>query len=161
MNAVSRPAPDSTYFWARATFELYAENTDPLLVANPEWLRAMTLLSSFLFGPFYVVLVLAFIKGWNGIRPWALLYAGMILESMFILLFVEFRGEAELFSQIAAQLKPDSELGAAGITASLKATNIPKVLAFYLPYVIAPALLAIRMWRPGPFSDGRVRERDL
>ncbi len=161
VNAVFQPDPDSGYFWARAVFELYARNNDPLLVANPEWLRVMTLLSSFIFGPFYIVLIISFAKGWNGIRPWALFYAGMIVESVIIIIFVEFRGEAALFAQIARELKPADELSAVGLTADLKVLNPLKFLLFNLPYIIVPLLLALRMRKPAPFAAVRPRERDI
>lgn len=155
VNAVSRPAADSGYFWAKAAFELYAKNNDPLLIANPEWLRMMTFLSAFVFGPFYVVLVIAFVRGWNRIRPWAIFYAGMIVESMIVMTFVEFRGEAALFAQIATELRPAAELAAAGLTQNLKVLNPAKYLAFNTPYFLFPLLLAVRMWKPMPFSRSR------
>ncbi|MDF1568585.1 MAG: emopamil-binding family protein [Spirochaetaceae bacterium] len=161
VNAVSHPAPGSTYFWANATYELYAKGNDPLLVANPEWLRAMTFLSAFVFGPFYILMVVAFAKGWNRIRPWAIFYAGMIIESMIVLVYTEFKGEAALFAQMAHELKSASELAAAGLSADLKVMNPAKFLAFNLPYAVVPLLLAIRMWRPKPFSAEKLKESDL
>ena len=161
VNAVSHPAPDSAYFWAKATFEAYARDNDPMLVANPSWLKMMTFLSAFVFGPFYVVLIIAFAKGWNGIRPWAIFYAGMIVESMIVMTFAEFRGEAALFAQVASGMKSAGDLAAAGVSADLKVMNPLKYLAFNTPYAAVPLALAWRMRRPGPFSEQRSRERDL
>ena len=161
VNALGQPDPDSSYFWAKATFELYAKNTDPLLVANPEWLRMMTFLSTFVFGPFYIVLIIAFIKGWNGIRPWALFYAGMIVESLIVMTFVEFRGEAALFAKMAREMKSMQELASSGLNADLRVMNPVKYLLFNIPYALGPLLLAFRMRKPAPFSAVRPRERDL
>lgn len=153
VNAVSRPSPESGYFWARAVYELYAVGNDPLLIANPMYLRAMTFLSAFVFGPFYIVLVYAFIRGRNWIRPLALVYAGMIIESMIVLLAAEFAGDAALFSQMCqGGVKSAEELARVGLNQDLSLQNPLKFLAFNLPYKIAPMLLAVRMWRDNPFG---------
>ena len=153
VNAVSRPSADSSYFWARAVYELYAVNNDPLLIANPAYLKAMTFLSAFVFGPFYVVLVYAFIKGKNWIRPLALFYAGMIVESMIVLLAAEFAGDAQLFGQMCqAGVKSAEELAKAGLNQDLTVQNPAKFLAYNLPYKVIPILLAVRMRKENPFS---------
>jgi hypothetical protein len=41
VNAVMRPDPDSGYFWARAVYNAYALGNDPLLIANPLFLRVI------------------------------------------------------------------------------------------------------------------------
>lgn len=153
VNAVSRPSPGSDYFWARAVYELYAVGNDPLLIANPMYLRAMTFLSAFVFGPFYIVLVYAFVRGRNWIRPFALVYAGMIIESMIVLLAAEFAGDAALFSQVCAGgVKSAEELARAGLNQDLSVQDPLKFLLFNLPYKIAPMLLAVRMWKDNPFG---------
>ena len=155
VNAVSRPDPDSGYFWARAVYNAYALGNDPLLIANPTFLRAMTAISAFLFGPFYIVLVIAFIKGKNWIRPFALLYAGMIIESMIVLLVVEFAGDLSLYETMGAGgVKTAAELAEKGLTPSLAVLRPGKFLLYNLPYKLFPLLLAVRMWRPRPFSRG-------
>jgi hypothetical protein len=117
VNAVMRPDPHSGYFWARAVYNLYAVGNDPLLIANPVFLRAMTAISAFLFGPFYVVLVIAFVKGKNWIRPLALVYAGMIVESMIVLLAVEFAGDLPLYEMMGAGgVKSAAQLAEQGLT---------------------------------------------
>jgi hypothetical protein len=157
VNAVMSPDPNSGYFWARAVYNLYAKGNDPLLIANPVFLRAMTAISAFLFGPFYVVLVIAFILGKNWIRPFALLYAGMIVESMIVLMAVEFAGDLPLFQVMGAGgVKSAAELAAKGLTPSLAVVNPAKFLLFNLPYHAFPIVLAVRMWRPNPFSRGFV-----
>jgi hypothetical protein len=157
VNAVSRPDPNSGYFWARAVYNLYAVGNDPLLIANPTFLRMMTAISAFVFGPFYIFLVIAFIKGWNKIRPFALIYAGMIIESMIVLLGVEFIGDFELFQMMGAEgVKPAAELAEMGLNQSLRVMAPGKFMLYNLPYKLFPLLLAVRMWRPKPFSRGFV-----
>ena len=155
VNAIMRPDPESGYFWARAVYNLYAYGNDPLLIANPMFLRMMTAISAFLFGPFYIVLVFAFVKGKNWIRPFALVYAGMIVESMIVLLGVEFAGDLELFKMMGENgVKSAEALAEMGLTPSLKVINPGKFLLFNLPYKLLPIVLAVRMWRPKPFSRG-------
>lgn len=157
VNAVMRPDPESGYFWARAVYNLYALGNDPLLIANPMFLRMMTAISAFLFGPFYILLVIAFIKGKNWIRPFALLYTGMIVESMIVLLGVEFAGDYALFEMMGAEgVKSAAELARHGLTPSLQVTAPVKFMLYNLPYKLFPLLLAVRMWRPKPFSRGFV-----
>jgi hypothetical protein len=157
VNAVMRPDPESGYFWARAVYNIYALGNDPLLIANPLYLRVMTAISAFLFGPFYIVLVIAFIKGKNWIRPFALVYVGMIVESMIVLLVVEFAGDLALFEMMGADgLKSAAELAQTGLTPSLAVLRPGKFLLFNLPYKLFPLLLAVRMWRSKPFSRGFV-----
>ena len=155
VNAVMRPDPHSGYFWARAVYNLYAVGNDPLLIANPVFLRAMTAISAFLFGPFYVALVIAFVKGKNWIRPLALVYAGMIVESMIVLLAVEFAGDLPLYEMMGAGgVKSAAQLAEQGLTPSLAVLRPGKFLLYNLPYKVFPILLAVRMWRPKPFSRG-------
>jgi hypothetical protein len=157
VNAVMRPDPNSSYFWARAVYNAYAVGNDPLLIANPMFLRVMTAISAFLFGPFYIVLVIAFITGKNWIRPLALVYVGMIIESMIVLVVVEFTGDLAFFEMMGAGgVKSAAELAGKGLTPSLAVINPAKFLAYNLPYKVFPLLLAVRMWRPNPFSRGFV-----
>lgn len=157
VNAVMRPDPESGYFWARAVYNVYALGNDPLLIANPMFLRVMTAISAFLFGPFYIVLVISFVKGKNWIRPFALVYVGMIVESMIVLLVVEFTGDFSLFEMMGAEgVKSAAELAGRGLTPSLAVLRPAKFLLYNLPYKLFPLLLAVRMWRPNPFSRGIV-----
>lgn len=152
VNAVASPDAGSSWFWTRAAYNFYAVGNDPLLIANPVWLRTMCALSAFVFGPFYLLLVYAFVRGKNWVRPFTFLYAGMIVESMIVILAVEFTGESALFSQVCAAVKPAAQLAAQGLNADLSVQNIPKFLAYNLPYKIVPILLVVRMWRERPFS---------
>ena len=113
----------------------------------------MCFLSAFLFGPFYVVLVYSFIKGKNWIRPFALVYAGMIIESMIVILFAEFVGDANLFNQVCqGGVKTAEELAKIGLNQDLRVQNAAKFLAFNLPYKLVPLMLAVRMRKENPFS---------
>jgi hypothetical protein len=153
VNGLMRPSPDSWYVMARAVYDLYAVGNDPLLIANPSWMRAMCILSAFVFGPFYVVLVYSFVKGKNWIRPFALFYAGMIVESMIVILYAEFAGDAALFGQMCqGGVKAADELARAGLNQDLSVQNALKFMAFNLPYKVMPLLLAIRMRKENPFS---------
>ncbi len=153
VNAVTTPSPNHSYFWARAVYDLYAVNNDPLLIANPTFLRAMCFISAFIFGPFYLVLVYSFVKGKNWIRPFALVYVGMIVESMLVLLAVEFIGDAALFEKMCeCGVKSREVLDFHGLNSDLTVQNTLKFLAYNLPYKVIPILLGIRMWRHKPFS---------
>ncbi|MCX7522167.1 emopamil-binding family protein [Microbacterium sp. STN6] len=108
----------------------YAHDTDPLFMTPPTWMRIVTGLSAFVYMPFYVVLVVALIRGWNGIQLPAVIYATMIASITGIVVFgVEFFGEAQWVTP-----------------------NPGKFLAFNVPYVLLPILLLVRMRRPQPFA---------
>ena len=152
VNGLSTPTADHPYFWARAVYRLYAVGCDPLLIANPRFLQAMCFISAFLFGPFYLVLVYSFVRGRNWIRPFALVYVGMIVESMLVLLAVEYLGDERFLHLMAPSLRSAEELARSGLTPELTVQNSAKFLAYNLPYKIAPILLALRMWKDRPFS---------
>jgi hypothetical protein len=108
----------------------YANGCDPLFLHPPFWMRIVTGLSAFVYGPFYLVLVWAFIKGKNWIQVPAIIYGTMISVITGILVFgVEFFGEPEWQCQ-----------------------NLGKFLPLNLPYVIIPLLLIIRMRKELPFT---------
>ena len=87
-------------------------------------------LSGFVYGPFYLLLVYALIKGKNWIRLPAVMYATAISVLTGIVVFgVEFFGEP-----------------------AWRCQNPAKFLAFNLPYVIVPILLLVRMRKPLPFT---------
>jgi hypothetical protein len=82
------------------------------------------------YGPFYLVLVYALVRGRNWIQLPAVIYATMISSITGIIVFgVEFFGEPEFQTQ-----------------------NPAKFLAFNVPYVAIPLLLLIRMRKPMPFT---------
>lgn len=108
----------------------YAHDADPLFMNPPDWMRIVTGLSAFVYMPFYIVLVISLLKGWNGVQLPAVVYATMISSITGIIVFgVEFFGEPALRTQ-----------------------NPAKFLAFNLPYVLLPLLLLVRMRKPLPFA---------
>jgi hypothetical protein len=121
-----RIAADSPNPLARAAW-WYASDTDPLLIENPLSLRIQTAISAFVFGPFYVVLIYAFVRGRDWIRLPALLYVSAMTYGMVVFLSTEY------FS-------------------ATPPTNQPKFLAFNVPYLVVPLLLGWRMRRECPFA---------
>lgn len=107
---------------------------DRFFAANHEFTRISTGISAFVYGPFYLLLVYAFIAGKNFIRPLALLYVGAIVQGTFQFIWWEFSigpppgGQAVFW-------------------------------AFNGPYILVPILLAIRMWKPNPFSSEQFVEQ--
>ena len=122
-------SPDSPNPLARANY-WYALDADPLFMHPPVWMRFVTGLSTFVYGPFYLVLAYALVKGKNWIQLPAVIYATMISSITGILVFgVEFFGEPEF-----------------------RTLNPVKFLSFNLPYVLLPILLLVRMRKPMPFT---------
>lgn len=148
VNLLFRPDPDSQYFLARLVYRIYAEGADPLLVANPRFLQASAGVSALVFGSFYLVLIYAFVRGRDWIRLPAVFYAGMVVQTTFLVLVVGFSGDAPLFKTVC---------GAAYTGFDYTFTDVPKVLAYNVPYIVVPLLLVARMWRSHPFSGGRSR----
>jgi hypothetical protein len=106
----------------------YAEIAgDTFFASNPLPLRVRLYFSAFLFGPITAALTYAFVRGVNGIRPLALMYAGTMVV-----------GVAEFFGWEYASGTP--------------ATNTAVFIAFNGPYFLIPLLLAVRMWQPNPFG---------
>lgn len=123
-------APDSPSFWARANY-WYADGTDPLLLHAPVSLHVQTFISAFVFGPFYLVLVYAFVRGRDWIRMPAIVYLSAMLYGMVVFLGTEFLGD-------------------------LPPTNVAKFCAFNFPYWIVPLLLGYRMRRAHPFTERNI-----
>lgn len=113
-------------FFARYLVD-YGRAVDPLVLANPLWLRIMCGISAFGMGPFYLVMVRAFVRGDERIRVPALVYVCAMAYSLVVHLGVEFLGD-------------------------LRPLNLPVFWAAYAPYMAIPLLLAWRMWHPHPFS---------
>lgn len=121
--------PDSANPLARANY-WYAVDADPLFMHPPVWMRIVTGLSAFVYGPFYLVLAWALVKGRNLIQLPAVIYATMISVLTGVVVFgVEFFGEPEF-----------------------RTTNPAKFLFFNTPYVVIPLLLLVRMRKPLPFT---------
>lgn len=121
--------PQSPNVLARANY-WYAVSTDPLFMHPPVWMRIVTGLSAFVYGPFYLILVYCLVKGRNWIQLPAVIYSTMIVTLTGIVVFgVEFFGEP-----------------------AFRTPDPIKFLAFNLPYVLIPLLLLIRMRKPNPFE---------
>jgi hypothetical protein len=150
VNLLFRPDPDSHYVLARLVYHVYAEGADPLLIANPRFLQAGAGVSALVFGPFYLVLIYAFIKGRDWIRLPAVFYAGMVAQTTFLVLVVGFAGDAPLFKMVC---------GAAYTGFDYTFTDVPKVLVYNVPYIVVPLLLVARMWRSHPFCNPIGRSR--
>ena len=120
---------DSPNPLARANY-WYAIDADPLFMHPPVWMRLVTGLSAFVYGPFYLLLAWALVKGKNWIQLPAVIYATMIASITGVIVFgVEFFGEPEW-----------------------RTMNPGKFLPLNLPYVLLPILLLIRMRKPMPFT---------
>lgn len=119
---------DDSSFWGRANLAYAQWAGDDFLLAHNTFARFSTLVSAFVYGPFYALLVYAFVKGKNWIRIPAFMYVGAMLH-----------GTAEfLWWEYNLGLPP----------------RVPLVFwAFYGPYVVIPIALAIRMRRANPFSQ--------
>jgi EXPERA (EXPanded EBP superfamily) len=108
----------------------YSSLHDPLYGQEPLWLRFISGTSAFLYLPFYVILIISLIKGWNRIQLFAVIYATMIISLTAIPIFgVEFFGGP-------GERTPDP-VG---------------FLLFNGPYVLIPLILLIRMRKPLPFT---------
>ena len=121
--------PDSPYFLARANYD-YGKDADPLFIHPPVWMRAVTGLSAFVYGPFYLVLAYCLYKGRNGIHVPAVMYATAISVITGVVVFSEeFFGEPQF-----------------------RSLNPTKFLSYNTPYVLIPLLLLWRMRKPMPFT---------
>jgi len=127
-------SPDSPNFISRANYS-YAYGCDPLFLHTadhpaPVWMRFVTGLSAFVYPVFYLLFIIAAVRGWNRIQLPAVMYATSISVLTGVVVFgVEFFGEPEWRCQ-----------------------NVPKFLALNLPYVLIPLLLLVRMRKEKPFT---------
>ena len=121
--------PSSTNVFVQMNYN-YAKGCDPLFLTPPIWMRFVTGLSAFVYGPFYLILVYAFIKGKNRIQVPAIMYGTAISVITGVIVFgVEFFGEPQWRCQ-----------------------NLGKFLSLNSPYVLIPILLIIRMRKELPFA---------
>lgn len=108
----------------------YSPQYDPLYQSHPLWLRFISGTSAFIYGTFYIRLIISLIKGWNRIQLFAVIYATMIISLTAIPVFgVEFFGGP--------------------------GERTPNPLVFLLyngPYVLVPLVLLLRMRKPLPFT---------
>lgn len=102
----------------------YGSRFDPLVAQNPLFLRTMSTISAFVFGPFYLLLGWALLKQRRWIRLPAIVYAAVMLYSMVVHTVVEIWGD-------------------------LPPPNMLVFVGTYAAYVIAPAVLLRRMLQGG------------
>lgn len=105
----------------------YGRNLDPLFLSNPQWLRVMSGISAWVFGPLYFVLAWGFWRGVDAVRGLALAWAATISYSMVVHLWMEFFGD-----------HPPPRPGL--------------LLLVYLPYVLLPLLVIWRLRESMPFT---------
>ena len=105
----------------------YANEVDRVFLASELPIRLQTGISAIVFGPFYLVLIAAFVRGWNSIRIPALLYVGAMTYGMVFNFALEFLGDTP-------------------------PVNAPMFLVLNLPYLIVPLLLGWRVRREQPFT---------
>ncbi len=124
-------APDSPWLPLR-WLHGWAVTDEPahLLVPLPPYLLAATAIDGFVHSPFLLVLLVALWRGWDGIRPWALLFAGSSVTNMAYYLLHTFLGDHP---------PPDTA----------------RYLVLNLPWLLMPLLLAWRMRRHRPFMASR------
>ncbi|MHA1125066.1 MAG: EXPERA domain-containing protein [Candidatus Heimdallarchaeota archaeon] len=63
---------------------------DQALMLRPTWWQATIWIDVILFGPFYIVGIIAFIRGYNWIRTPSIIWASMMLTNVTIIFIVEF-----------------------------------------------------------------------
>jgi hypothetical protein len=122
--------PDSSVAFARLWYDNYAGIADPLLVANPMFLRIQATICTFVFGPFYLALAYALARGLDWIRIPALMYSAANIYCMTVVFGVNMFGE-------------------------YRPTHVPLWLLCTAPYLIYPFILAFRMRSAQPFSEAR------
>jgi hypothetical protein len=105
----------------------YGRTIDPLFLANPQWLRVISGISAFVFGPLYLLLAWAFWRGVDSARAPALVWAISILYSLCLHLWMEFFGEYPPARPFVMML-------------------------FYWPYVLVPIATMLRLREDRPFS---------
>ena len=107
----------------------YSHSYDPLYQREDVWLRFISGTSAFLYMPFYIILIISLVKGWNRIQIFAVIYATMIISLTAIPIFGD-----EFFGP-AADRTP----------------NPAMFLVYNGAYVLIPLILLLRMRKPLPF----------
>lgn len=105
----------------------YASRWDPLFLEPPIYLRVMTGIDEWVYGPMHLALIYAFVRRRAWIRLPALLYCGAIVYSTLVYFLTEFLSEGHR-------------------------ANLAMVTVVNVPYTIVPCLLVWRMRRPDPFA---------
>lgn len=141
--------PDSAYPVERFIYDSYARLADPLLVVNPPQVRVSAWISAFVWLPMYVVFVFAFVRGIDRIRPFGLVYGGALTHGM-----ITYMSEG-IFGRVATESWADPSLCPGCVE-----PNTLYYLAANSAYLIVPALMIVRMWKPHPFTAPVVLEAE-
>lgn len=120
-------AVDAMTFWGRGNLWYARAAGDSFFLDDALFSRINTGISAFVFGPFYLVVAYAFLRGRNWIRLPALIYVGAMVHGVVEFVYWEYA------------------LGAAP-------THAAVFWAFNGPYLVVPLLLAWRVWKPQPFT---------
>jgi hypothetical protein len=105
----------------------YGQNVDPLFLANPQWLRVMSGISAWVFGPLYFALAWGFWRGVEAVRGPAVAWAIAMVYAMIVHLWMEAFGEHP---------PPSFAL----------------LIPVYLPYVVLPLVVLWRLRERSPFT---------
>jgi EXPERA (EXPanded EBP superfamily) len=111
-----------------AAWRMYASTWDPIFLDTPPWLQLLSGADEFLYGPFYLVLAYAFVRGRDWIRMPAIIWAGIIMFGTTFYFTMELWQERHRNSPLM-------------------------VLAVNGPYFLVPFLTALRVRKPRPFSS--------
>jgi hypothetical protein len=113
---------------------LYATRWDPAFLDRPLFLRIICGIDLFVFGPFYFVLIYAFVKERSWIRIPGLLYVSAIVYSTVEYFAWEFIGERNRADMLM-------------------------VVVCNIPYTLVPLALAWRLRHRAPFAAGSLQDR--
>jgi len=136
--------PESPYVVERFIYDAYARLADPLLIVNPPQVRVSAWISAFVWLPLYVVFLVGFVRGIDRIRPFGLVYGGALTHGM-----ITYMSEG-IFGRVATDGWADPSLCPGCVE-----PNTLYYLAANGAYLIVPALMIGRMWRPHPFTKKR------
>lgn len=120
-------SPDSTSPVEQIIYQNYASKADPNLIINPPVVRIGAFISAVIWGPLYIFFVICFIRGWNVIRNFGLIYGAALSSTMIVYM-------------------ADGMLG-------VNASASPLYFFFVnIMYFIIPFSMIFRMWKPRPFG---------
>eukprot|EP00830_Metopus_es_P021908 TRINITY_DN941_c0_g2_i5.p1 TRINITY_DN941_c0_g2~~TRINITY_DN941_c0_g2_i5.p1 ORF type:complete len:234 (-),score=41.01 TRINITY_DN941_c0_g2_i5:14-715(-) len=107
----------------------WGKTFDPVLLARPVWWRATIWLDVFLFGPYYVFALYAFIRGRDWIKVPSFVYSGILFANVAIIMMEEMCGPNKTHSPTAVWIAN-------------------------LPWLLFPLFIIARMWLyKHPFSE--------
>lgn len=107
---------------------LYGREVDPLFLSNPQWLRVISGISAWVFGPLYLLMAWAFWRGIESVRIPAQIWGVSMIYSLTLHLWME---------SFAGMPSPRPLI----------------MLIVYAPYVVVPALVLWRLRSPHPFTQ--------